>query len=214
MEAPDNQENNNPERTIDDIHSEFVQSQPQEQAQPVPQQPQPQATESYRSVPDPALEPDKFANMVTQESNALKQQLSNVSSRLSQYEQESQKQTVSKAIGDAVGTVNDTVNQDPELVESYLNIRYNKDQKFAQIWDNRDKNPKALNEALGVVARDMQNKFSIKVDSQIAEDQRAINNATRSTRQNKVEDNSDDKLMKLNDAEFDVYWNKLNTSIF
>jgi len=52
------------------------------------------------------------------------------------------------------------------------------------------------------------------VDSQIAEDQRAINNATRSTRQNKVEDNSDDKLMKLNDAEFDVYWNKLNTSIF
>ena len=152
--------------------------------------------------------------MVTQESNALKQQLSNVSSRLSQYEQESQKQTVSKAIGDAVGTVNETVNQDPELVESYLNIRYNKDQKFAQIWDNRDKNPKALNEALGVVARDMQNKFAVKVDSQIAEDQRAINNATRSTRQNKVEENSDDKLMKLNDAEFDVYWNKLNTSIF
>jgi len=198
----ENQENGTPERTIEQIASEFNETvqQPQQQA-PV--------SESYATLPDPALEPERFAEAVQQENVALKTQVSDVNSRLSNFENNQKVETTKQAISSAVDQVNEVVKQDPDIVESFLNVRYNNDKQFAKIWDNRDQNPSALKEALSVVSRDMQDKFAVVRDPQIAEDQRAINEATRSTNQSVSRDSVADKMEKLNDAEFDIEWNKL-----
>ena len=72
-------------------------------------------------------------------------------------------------------------NADPLMVELYLEKKAVENPKFAQIFQNREKNPTALNKALEAISGELAGKFDFKVDPQLAENHRAANQSQQSS---------------------------------
>ena len=94
---------------------------------------------------------------------------------------------------------------DPEFAELLLEKRYRDNIVFKRIWDNRHANPKALEEAIGVLANDASKVFQVRTDPQLVENQRAakVSQRAMATTSNKQQHETD----QMSDAEFERWWN-------
>lgn len=200
MEEENIQENNTSE-TPDSIESIYNDAKNTFQTQsPTTQTSQQQFT----PTPDPVSEPENFQTVLDQNTAALSKQLSDVTNQLSEIKTTELVKEAKEAVSQAVESVNKVVEGDPDIVEGVLTARYNKDEKFKAIWDNRSNNPAALEKALNVIASEYKEKMSIKQDPQLTENQRAINESNKNLGgQASQSDDLSSKLLKANDLSFD-----------
>ena len=89
-------------------------------------------------------------------------------------------------------------------MEIALGAEANRDNRFLTIWQNRQKNPQAYDQALKAFSSKLGKKFAMRVDPQIAENQRALKEATSSTKATTApEQSTDERLSKLVGKDFD-----------
>lgn len=106
-----------------------------------------------------------------------------------------------KALNEAVKTVKGDLKVDDELVEGFLHARASKDQRIAQAWVNRDKNPQAFASVLKTLGKELSGKFADMPDSQVTEDRAAVAAAVRGA-STKASESPPPDYSKMSDAEF------------
>jgi hypothetical protein len=207
------------EPSLDDVYSKYnVEDTAQEfkaqpQAQPQPQsQPQPQAQpvqDQHIQIPDPTLDPTGHkAWAADQQRNlgALRQALRGVAGEIHK-DRIARAQAAEEAdIKRAVDQVNEHLGEsklDPDVVEISLGAEARRDPRFLALWNNRAKNPKAYQEGMKAFSSKLAKKFAMRVDPQIAENQRALKEATSTKATTAPEESDTDKLGKLSGAAFD-----------
>lgn len=164
------------EPSLDDVYKQFNVQETAESftAKPVeaPKAPEP------AFIPDPALDVDGFKKWAQQTQSAdqeIRQTLTTVSKRLNEFEQERVRVREEADLQKAVGILKEKVQGvDDEFLEIALAHKARKDPKLLSIWENRGKNPQALEAALKAVGNEFASKFALKADPQIAENTRAM----------------------------------------
>ena len=139
------------------------------------QQPQAPAAPSVPKVPDP-FDPN-FANYQAQIANgvsSLHQQLQQTQHKLTQMEQHMARRQTEADIKAAVGVITQKAGIEADIAEVALEAKARQDPRFLAIWNNRSKNPKAFEAALTAVAGEFQQKFTVRQDPQLVENQRAV----------------------------------------
>lgn len=196
------------EPSLDDVYKQFnVQEAAQSfTAQPV-QQP---AKPVEQSIPDPALDIEGFKTWARSTQTAdseLRQTLTSVNQRLSQYEQERQRTREEADLQKAVGVLKEKVpGADNEFLEIALAHKARKDPKLLSIWENRGKNPQALEAALKAVGNEFASKFALKADPQLTENTRAM----KASRDQKATTQAPDVDEKWRDhSKFNQEWDRL-----
>lgn len=206
------------ETTLEDVYKTYnvestassfnAQPTPQPQPQPQPQQ-FAQPVQEQASIPDPTLDPNgyrQWASQRMQDSNALRVALSAVAGKLNQFEQAAQRQAEEADIKRAVEQVNKHLGDsklDPDVIEISLGAEARRDPRFLQLWNNRQQNPKAFNEGVKAFASKLGKKFSMRADPQIAENQRALKEATSTKATGTPEESLTERIGKLNGADFE-----------
>ena len=172
--------------TMQDVfNSSGIQAQAQEFNQQV-QAPAP-VTQYTPPVPDATLDPEGFSQytanqtaMQNQQVSQLREQLGSVTDELTTFRNDRQQESLKADINEAVTTLeNHATGIDRNILLGQLHVRADGDPLFAQIWNNRSSNPQALEKALGVIGAELK-KTLPTVDPDVAEAQRALNNATQS----------------------------------
>lgn len=182
-------------------------------AKPEPQQtqqvqPQPQVQQAP-VIPDPTMDPNGYRSFMEgnqRDSMALRQALTHVAGKLNQFEQAAMKQAEEADIKRAVELVNEHLGEsklDPDVVEISLGAEARRDKRFLTLWENRSKNPKAYQEGIKAFSSKLAKKFSMRADPQIAENQRALKEATSTKATSAPEDSATERIGKLTGSAFD-----------
>lgn len=193
---------------VEDAASTFSATKTEQPANPQPQFQQPAQNPSL-SIPDPTLDPNGYKNWETQryqDQMALRQAIQQVHGKLTAFEQHAKQQAEEADIKRAVEYVNSSLGDskiDPDVVEISMGAEARKDPRFLALWNNRHKNPKALEAGLKAFSNKLSKKFSMRVDPQIAENQRALKEATSTKATGTADESVTDRLGKLNGAEFE-----------
>lgn len=193
---------------VEDAASTFSASKSE---QPAPQQPQFQQPVQNQNlpIPDPTLDPNGYKNWETQryqDQMALRQAIQQVHGKLNAFEQHAKQQAEEADIKRAVEFVNSSLGDskiDPDVVEISMGAEARKDPRFLALWNNRHKNPKALEAGLKAFSNKLSKKFSMRVDPQLAENHRALKEATSTKATGTADESLTDRLGKLNGADFD-----------
>ena len=82
-----------------------------------------------------------------------------------------------------------------------------RDPKLKAIWENRSRNPQALERALKVVAKEMQEKYSVRSDPDLVKSQRALKTSQQQMATTKTEE-PDDGWTGLSEEEFQTKWQR------
>ena len=118
-----------------------------------------------------------------------------------EFAQREAKRALDEAVDNAVAKINDGVNGDDKLADAFLNSQYQRDENFARLFDNREKNPAAYEKALGILKDEWSAMNQNRIDPQVAENQRAL----RESQQGGATYQQDDRvteLSKMSDGEF------------
>jgi hypothetical protein len=160
-------------------------------------------------IPDPISDQEgyrRWANDQMLASRAMQSSLQELSGKVRTYEQQQQQQRLDAEVDSVVSKVNSNLKLDPDLVEAALNVRYKKDPAFKHIWDNRQRFPGALDNALKVVTNDLKAKYAVRQDPQIAENIRAAKNSMQSGATRSSNSGSE---VPTDPREFAAYWRRL-----
>jgi len=172
------------------------------QAQPQPQ-PTPQVQpvqEQHIPIPDPTLDPNGYRSWETarvRDQMALRQALSQVSGRLASYEQQAAQKAEEADIKRAVDMVNEQLGDaklDPDVIEISLGAEARRDKRFMTLWNQRAQNPKAFQEGIKAFSQKLGKKFSMRTDPQIAENHRALKEATSTKATGTAEESLTERL--------------------
>jgi hypothetical protein len=189
---------------VDQMAQEFSAKRPESQTQQTTQRQEVQEI----SIPDPTLDPNGYKSYETRkamELSEVRKALSQVSGQLTQFQRAAVQQVEEADIRKAVDSVNEHLGDaklDPDVVEISLGAEARKDPRFLIIWQNRGKNPKAYSEAIKAFSGKLAKKFAMRADPQLAENQRALREATSTRATTAPEMSQDDKLGKLQGAAF------------
>lgn len=200
--------------SLEDLSKEFVEEQAQSfTAQPsAPQFQSPQYQPQFEA-PDPVTNQDGYKAWVlaqNQRSQQLDGTLRTLADKFTAFEQRIQQQKIDADVDRALGIVNQKWKVDKDLAEVHLEHEYRKNPTFKRIWDNRDKNPVAFEQALKIVADKRSAMFQVRQDPQIAENVRAAQSSQRTMATTKQQTQNDD-WKNLSPAEFEQRWSRLVT---
>lgn len=146
-------------------------------AQFQPQSPQPaqQTPAPAPKVPDPfSPEFAEYQKALTQSTVATQSALHAVTQKLSALERSLQQKAVDADIKSAVSVITDEAKIDPTIAEVALEAKARQDPRFLNIWNNRSKNPAAYNAAVKAFAKECSERYTVRQDPQLAENQRAL----------------------------------------
>lgn len=204
------------EPTLEDVYQTYKveDAASQFQAQPVQQQPQAQPIQQDSTIPDPVLDSQGFKNWQAQQTGQLRQavlQAQGQSEAVARYlAQQKEEADIQKAISTVKSKVPDL---DDDAIEISLGIKARKDQRFMQIYKNRDKNPQAWNAALAAVGNELKSKFQMRTDPQLTENVRAAKASTQTSLTTNQSESSNPLERVLNDAkdgrDWEARWNKI-----
>lgn len=137
--------------------------------------PAPQAPTPGFKVPDP-FDPNfsAYQAQLAQGVSTLHQALSQTRNEFNSLQKQLQSQKVEADIKKAVGVISENAKLDPDIAEVALEQKARKDPRFLQVWNNRDKNPKAFEAALKAVGAEFAQRFTVRQDPQLVENQRAV----------------------------------------
>ena len=95
------------------------------------------------------------------------------------------------------------------VLKGYLIGKATEDQRLRTLWENRSKNPKAWKKALEILGSEVKDELSIP-NPQLEENQRALEDSQRTSSASPPPATSaEERLMKLNPAEFANEWARL-----
>lgn len=194
---------------VGDVAEQFAQQHSQtDKAAVVVQQPK----DDQIVVPDPVADPDGFKRFVANDHQsrlALRESLQQVSQQFTKYEQQQLRAKEEADIKRAVDLVNTNLKADPDMVEVALGAKARKDPKFLRLYEQRDRNPEAWEAALKAVAVEFEQKFQMKADPQLIENQRAMRTSQQAMATGAREESTSEKLGKLPIHELDRELDKL-----
>jgi hypothetical protein len=222
-EAPVSTETSSEPQTLQDVYKQFNveetarEFQPASPTAPAPNQAMPtmpnQPVQPMMQVPDPVLDPQghrAWAAQNVQESQNLRTALQQVAGKLNQFERARAVEKEEADIKRAVDSVNQGLDSklDPDVVEIALGVKARKDPNFMRLWQSRNQKPEALNAALKVIAKELGTKYAMKSDPQIAENVRALKEATsgKATPDKQAPSSMHEAMQKATGAEFDKLW--------
>lgn len=152
--------------SIDDQAAEFK---PQSPAPAAPVEPQP------TRIPDPfSPEFTAYQAQLAHGVTALHQRTTEALGKLDAIERQTQQRQVEADIKTTVGKLAEKAGIDPEIAEVAFEAQARKDPRLLKIWNNRSKNPKALEAAIGALATEFSQKYTVRQDPQLSENQRAV----------------------------------------
>lgn len=156
------------------------------------------ATETRPIPPVNAPQRDEtgFLSDLTHSHNNLAQQLNAITHQNAQ-------QAIRKDIDSAVALVSEGLGIDADVVENHIDLRAKKDPRLQSIWDNRQKNPKALQDALRAIKAELADKYQVRPDPNLYANHQAMRafqggSAARASPNNPGEN--------LNKADFARFW--------
>ncbi len=195
------------EPSLDDVYKQFNVQEAVESFTATPQKTEPQ---KEVIIPDPALDVNGFkdwAKNVHSADQEIRQTLTTVNERLTKFEQERVRVREEADLQKAVGILKEKVSGvDDEFLEIALAHKARKDPKLLSIWENRGKNPQALEAALKAVGNEFASKFAMKSDPQLAENARAMK-ASRDQKATTQAPDIDERWR--NPDNFDREWDRL-----
>jgi len=208
---------NGADLSLDDLYGEFQPQQTQPAQSNTQQQ---QAVEhsqpSYLNIPDPVADVDGFKGYIVgfeKKLAAAQSEVRKAQERLAQKERELAIQAEERDFRGVAEEIAQKAGVDGDLVEAGLLHKFVKDKGFQQMWQNRNSNPAAFKKAKAILANEMRNRFAMKVDPQLAENQRAAEEASRGVESKKGEEQSlEERLMKAPVGEFDMMIRQLRGS--
>lgn len=177
------------------------------------QPPQPQYQQNYQppqyqGIPDPITDPEgykAYSFQHNQRLETLNSSLQSVVQKIQNYERTQAEQRINQDVDSAVAKVNQNMKLDPLVAEALLEATYKRDQNFKKIWDNRSRNPQALDQALNVLSGKFASQFNVRQDPQIAENIRAAKSAQQSMATTAKQSPNGD-INQMSPAEFDNWW--------
>ena len=184
--------------SIDDQAAEF---QPQSPAPAAPQVQQP----FVPKIPDPfSPEFQHYQSQLANGIGALNQRTNEALNKLNAIEQRAQKAAVEADISSAVGKIAEKAGIDKEIAEVAFEAQARKDPRLLKIWNNRQKNPKAMDAAISALAGEFQQKYKVRQDPQLVENQRAVS-ASRNAMATTSKSSQDDALESMTPGERQHY---------
>lgn len=209
--------------SLDDVYKRFpIEAEASSfQARPVQREVQQEVPQKEEvQIPDPTLDPNGYKAYELNKARdhaTSKQALQQLDGKLNGILRATVKAQEEADIKGAVSEVNEHLGDrklDPDEVEIRLGTKARKDPRFAAIWQNRHKNPAAMKAALRAIAGEIAKKTEYRLDPQIAENQRALKEATSSTKATTApEPSQDEKLAKLPKGEFDRAMNRIKNGL-
>lgn len=142
---------------------------------------QPQSPQPTAPAPTPTPKFDPFdpnfpvhMERISRAAQEAQSALQATTGKLTALERQLQEKAVAADIKQAVGIITEKAGIEAEIAEVALEAKARQDPKFLAIWKNRDRNPKAYQAALQAVASEFQQKFTVRQDPQLVENQRAV----------------------------------------
>lgn len=167
------------------------------------------------SVPDP-YDTENFKAYLAREAagkTELEKQVRVVTGYLNARAQQEAVAATKADIEKAVGAINEVVNYPkPKVIEAALDGMVREDPRLKAIWNNRDKNPGAWNNALKIVTKQIAEDFSAKVDPALVAAQRARKESQKQMATTTTESNVspvEERLAAAQGDDFDREWQKL-----
>lgn len=190
---------------VDDMAREFsAKPQPKEASR----DPETRREETQISVPDPVLDQagyKAFMERNFRESANTQQALRKLETQLQERDRAAFQEREEADIRKAVSKVNDHLGDaklPDDFVEVALGVEAKRDPRFFTIWNNRTKNPQAYEAAVKAFSAKLGKTYSLRADPQIAENQRALREATSTKATTAPEQTMEEKLGKLQGASF------------
>lgn len=195
-------------QTLDDVYREHGIEEQAQQFSEQRQSPQHQAPNvpNYE-VPDP-LDTNAYKQYEVRkamEQSALNQTLQQTIGVVTKMHQEALQKSVEADIKSAVDTINKDLNMKPKLVEALLEATVKENPKLQTIWNNRAKNPKALEAALKVLSGQFASDYAVRQDPQLVENQRAVKASQQSMATTQKSSQNDD-IGNMPKNDFDKWW--------
>lgn len=155
------------------IESEAASFQPQS---PAPAQPAaPASTPAPFKAPDPfSPEFGAYQAQLANGVSALHQSLQKTQERLTALDQQLHRRQVEADINSAAKTLAEKAGIDADVAAVAFEAQARKDPRLLQIWNNRSKNPKAFEAALTALGTEFAQKYAVRQDPQLVENQRAV----------------------------------------
>ena len=179
-----------------------------------------QTTEPVKSetLPDPVTDPDAHVRAVDKRLQTLQQEIAQDRRERLMERQRTQAQTDDRDFRDAVSRLAEKAglpDAQRELAEGYLLSKASKSEALKGLWKGRSQNPQAFDKALDALVSPLRDALAIKEDSQVAENQRALDEAIKSqTNSEPPTEKPEDRLMKLNDSDFEREWSRLQGRVW
>ena len=197
-----------PQPTMADVAKKYNVEEEAKSFQPQVQTVQPpvqQFQQPTQSIPDPITDQAGWERYQAHRSTVIDGTLRELANSVSEIKKQAEQDKLNVEVNKAVAKVTDKLKIDPIYTEILLEKKYRDDKIFKRIWDNRNMNPKALEEALDVIASEGSRVFQVRSDPQLVENQRAAKASQKamSSTQQKSGDNSP---LDMNDAEFSRWW--------
>lgn len=155
-------------------------------------------------IPDPVIQPDEFTKYHMNQSAYVNSTLQKMAGTVEEMRRAQESERLNAEVSKAVVRVNEKLNIDPKYAEILLEKEYRDNRIFQRIWDNRYVNPKALDEALDVIANSSAKVFQTRSDPQLVENQRAAKVSQRAMSTTNKQPNDD--IVNMNDSDFDRWW--------
>lgn len=153
--------------SIEDTASTF---QPQS---PTPAQPP--AAPAAPKVPDPfSPEFAEYQKALTQSAVSTQSALHELKGQFTAFQRQLQQQRVDADIKQAVGVITEEAKIDPTIAEVALEAKARQDPRFLKVWNDRSKNPAAYNAAVKAFAKECQERYTVRQDPQLVENQLAV----------------------------------------
>jgi len=199
-------------QSLDDVISEFnIEAAPQ--TTNTVQEPQPAQPVAPNIDPYDEGSLNKWASDTANNQATLQQQVQELNAKLTQKEQADNQAKLEADITSAATKLTESIDGlDPLAAEILLETEARKDPKFLQIWESRDKNPKALEAALNIISNKHEGRFQ-RIDPQIAENHRAAQQSQQSNNAPATSDFNNSYEERLanakNEGERRVIWNQI-----
>ena len=166
---------------LDKVYADYGIEADAQQFHPATQSSQPAAAPAPQPAPAAPHVPDPFSPefaayqaSLSQGMTALSQAMHQTRGELTSLQRQASQERVEADIRRAVGAIAEKSGLDPEIAEVALEAKARRDPRFLAIWNNRAKNPKAFEAALDAVSGEFKERFSVKQDPQLLENQRAV----------------------------------------
>jgi len=152
-------------------------------------------------VPDP-FDPSfqEYQRSVSANMAALMKAMGETRANLTAMQTQMVKDRTEADIRTAVSQISKKAGIEPSIAEVALEAQARQDPRLLAIWNNRHKNPKALDAALNALSEDFKQKFSVRQDPQLVENQRAVS-ASRQTMATTSKETEQDKWTSMSPAD-------------